>query len=149
MFVEVYDDALPAVVWLFTGSTNAPDDHQRWLTSMARCDSAFGARRGVGVLIIDDGSPPPPAAVREQITAAARAIRGTSPLAVVTSSGLARTIIVGLDVAGIVAFPVKGFAAVEAAVQWLARPAVGAVDHVAVLELVEEARARAVVARGA
>lgn len=149
MFVEVYDDAIPAVVWLFTGSSNAPDDHQRWLTSMARCDRAFGARRGVGVLIIDDGSPPPPPELREQITATARAVRGTSPLAVVTSSSLARTIIVGLDVAGIVAFPVKGFAAVEAAVQWLSRPRVGGVEHVAVLELVREVRARALVVRGA
>lgn len=143
MFVEVYDDTLPAVVWLFTGSSNLVGDHHRWLTSMTRCDRAIGTRRGAAVLIIDDGNPSPPSEVREQITATARSIQGTSPLAVVTSSSLARTIIVGLDLAGVVRFPVKGFAAVEAAVQWLARPAVGHVDAIAVLELVDEARTRA------
>lgn len=144
MFIEIYDDNLPAVVWLFTGSNNVPDDHQRWLSSMARCDQAFGRRRGVGVLIIDDGNPSPSPEVREQITSVARTIRGSAPLAVVTSSSLARTVIFGLDVTGVVSFAVKGFAAVEPAVQWLARPAVGGADAVMLLELVGEARARAV-----
>ena len=143
MFVEVFDDAVPCVVWLFCGSANTVDDHQRWLTSLTRTDAAFGSRCGAAVLIIDDGNPSPPPAVRDQITSTARAIKGRSPLAVVTSSPLARTVIVGLHVAGIVRFPVKGFAAEAAAVQWLARPAIAGVDAVVVAELIAEARARA------
>ncbi|HEY1101761.1 MAG TPA: hypothetical protein VGF99_22665 [Myxococcota bacterium] len=148
MFIEVYDDATPAVVWLFAGSSNADDDHRRWLASMIRTDQAIGARRGAALLIIDDGNPPPPASVRDDITSTARSIRGKSPLAVVTTSTVARTIIAGLDFAGLVAFPIKAFANEAAAVAWLSRsdlPGVGgALDAVVLGELVAEARARVV-----
>ena len=121
MLIEVYDDDAPAVLWLFCGRTNADDDHERWLASMLRMDKVAIARAtAVALLIIDDDNPPPPTGQRERITEVARAIRGSTPLAVVTSSSLARTIIAGLNLSGVVRFPLKGFADVNGAVAWLA-----------------------------
>lgn len=141
MFVEVYDDTTPAVVWLFTGTTNTVDDHERWLSSMQRLDASSNGRRGAALLIIDDGNPPPSSSVRERLPAVARGVRGTSPLAVVTSSSVARGIIAGLDFTGVVRFPLKGFASVDDATAWLARNN-AACDGVLLRELVDEARAR-------
>jgi hypothetical protein len=140
MFVEVYDDTTPAVVWLFAGSTNTSDDHERWLASMQRLDAGNG-RRGTALLIIEDGNPPPSSSVRERLPGIARGVRSTSPLAVVTSSSVARGIIAGLDFAGVVRFPLKGFAAVDDAIAWLGR-ANSACDEGLVRELVDEALAR-------
>ena len=141
MFVEVYDDTTLSVVWLFAGTTNTPDDHERWLLSMQRLDAAAGARRGVALLIIDEGNPPPSSSVRERLPGIARSVRSTSPLAVVTSSSVARGIIAGLDFTGVVRFPLKGFATVNDAVAWLGRTN-PACDQALLCELVDEARAR-------
>lgn len=149
MLVEVYDDDLPAVVWLFCGSTNDDSDFERWLASMARLDRAMGVRRaGVALLIIDPENPPPPRQHRDAITATARGIQGTTPLAVVTSSAVARTIIAGLHLSRIVSFPLKGFAGVDAAEKWLmeklgARRADADMAAPALRSIVDEARARA------
>ncbi len=147
MLVEVYDDDIPAVLWWFCGTTNDDGDHDRWLASMARLDAAVGQhRRGVALLIIDDGNPPPRGAKRDAIAQTARGIRGKNPLAVVTSSTIARTIIAGLHLSGIVRFPIKGFVDVDAAVAWLAAEHAGphAADTgaPALRAVVDEARAR-------
>jgi hypothetical protein len=146
MWTEVFDDDAPAVVWLFSGTTNDVADFERWLASLERLDGATAHRPAVGLLIIDDGNPPPPPAVRDRLAGVARAIRGTAPLAVVTSSSIARTVIAGLHFARVVAFPLKGFLDVDDAVSWLAqqRPPQ---QRAHLLDLVAEARARA--ARGA
>lgn len=141
MFVEVYDDTTPAVVWLFAGTTNTVDDHERWLSSMQRLDASSNGRRGVALLIIDDGNPPPSSSVRERLPAIARSVKGTSPLAVVTSSSVARGIIAGLDFAGVVRFPLKGFATVDDAIAWLCRCVVAS-EPALLREIVDEARAR-------
>lgn len=144
MLVEVYDDDVPAVVWLFCGASNDDADFARWLSSMTRIDRAWtGAQRqGVGLLIIDDGNPPPRGEQREGLTATARGIQGTAPLAVVTSSALARTIIAGLNLTGVVGFPLKGFADVDGAVAWLAQTSTPKKEAPALQALVAEARAR-------
>jgi hypothetical protein len=141
MFVEVYDDTTASVVWLFAGTTNAADDHERWLASMQRLDAACSERRGAALLIIEHGNPPPSSSVRERLPAIARAGRTTSPLAVVTSSSVARGIIAGLDFAGVVRFPLKGFAGVDDAIAWLGRNN-PACDRDLLRELVDEARER-------
>ena len=146
MLVEVYDDDLPAVVWLFCGASNEDSDFERWLASMARLDRAIGARRaGIALLIIDKENPPPPRQHRDALTATARAIQGTTPLAVVTSSSVARTIIAGLHLARIVSFPLKGFADVETAQSWLLDKQGNAAETAApaLRSLIDEARARA------
>jgi hypothetical protein len=142
MWTEVFDDDAPAVVWLFSGQTNAPDDVDRWLLSMERLDRATAGRAAVGLLVIDDGNPPPPADRRERITALARSIRGDAPLAVVTSSSIARAVVAGVNLTGVVGFALRGFADVEAACAWLAqqRPTQRP-EHLRAL--VDEARARA------
>ena len=119
MFIEVYDDDVPAVVWLFCGRSNTDEDHRRWLSSMQRLDPVMAARplRAVALLILDADNPPPPKEQRESITTVARAIVGHTPLAVVTSSALARTIIAGLHLTRVVRFPLKGFADVDSAVR--------------------------------
>lgn len=141
MFVEVYDDTTPTVVWLFAGSRNTSDDHERWLASMQRLDASANGRRGVALLIIEDGNPPPSSSVRERLPGVARSVRSTSPLAVVTSSSVARGIIAGFDFTGVVRFPLKGFAAVDDAIAWLGRNNT-ACDQGLVRELVDEALAR-------
>ena len=140
MFIEVYDDTIPSVVWLFAGTTNTLDDHERWLSSMLRLD-ASNVRRGAMLLIIDDGNPPPTSSVRERLPGIARRVRNTSPLAVVTSSAVARGIITALDFAGVVRFPLKGFANVDDAIAWHARYN-SACDQALLREIVDEARAR-------
>jgi hypothetical protein len=142
MWTEVFDDDAPAVIWLFSGTSNTPADFEGWLVSMQRLDRATAGRPAVGVLIIDDGNPPPPVAVRDRLTAVARGIRGDAPLAVVTSSTVARTVIAGLHLARVVAFPLKGLPSVDAALDWLVRTRPSQRrDHLRAL--VDEARARA------
>ena len=141
MFVEVYDDTTPSVVWLFAGTSNTLDDHERWLSSMQRLDAAANGRCGAALLIIDDGNPPPSSSVRERLPGIARTVRSASPLAVVTSSSVARGIIAGLDFTGVVRFPLKGFATVDDASAWLGRTN-AACDTGLLRELVDEARAR-------
>lgn len=143
MLIEVYDDDVPAVVWLFCGTKNDDDDFARWLSSMRRLDRAMGGRNGAGLLLIDDGNPPPRGEQRDGLTATARAIAGDTPLAVVTSSALARTIISGLRFTGVVRFPLKGFADVDGACAWLQslpKRAPALTDQLKAL--VDEARAR-------
>ena len=143
MWTEVFDDDAPAVVWLFSGATNVDADFDGWLSSMARLDRATAGRAAVGLLVIDDGNPPPGAAHRERLTATARAIRGGAPLAVVTSSSIARGVVAALNVTGVVGFALKGFATIDEAIAWLVlrRPT----QHGAHLRaLVDEARAKAV-----
>ncbi|MDP2339563.1 MAG: hypothetical protein Q8O67_01285 [Deltaproteobacteria bacterium] len=144
MFIEVYDDDVPAVVWLFCGRSNVDDDHRRWLASMQRLDQVAIARgrpgNAVALLIIDADNPSPPREHRDGITAVARHIEGKTPLAVVTSSSLARTIIAGLHFAHVVRFPLKGFADVDAAVAWLG--SLSKVASPALQALVAEARAK-------
>jgi hypothetical protein len=141
MWTEVFDDDAPAVVWLFSGTTNVDADFDGWLASMARIDRATAGRRAVGIVVIDDGNPPPGPAHRERLTATARSMRGGAPLAVVTSSAIARGVIAGLNLAGVVDFALKGFSSVDEAVVWLVqrRP-----THTTVHlhSLVEEARAQ-------
>ncbi len=141
MFVEVFDDGQPAVVWLFAGDYNADGDHERWLEAMLRCDDVAGSRGGGALLIIDDGNPPPPASLRAHIADVAREIRGTTPLAVVTQSSVARAIITGLNLSGLVAFPIAGHSRVTDAIAWLAKRSRVNVSSLA--EMVDEARARA------
>ena len=142
MFVEVYDDDQPAVVWLFAGRHNEGGDHARWLLSMQRIDAVAGSRGGAALLIIDDGNPPPPSSLRGEIAAVARRIRGTSPLAVVTSSSVARLIITGLHATGVAGFPIQGHKTVDDAIAWLARASSKARPE-ELRPLVGEARARA------
>jgi hypothetical protein len=142
MWTEVFDDDVAAVVWLFSGTTNVDADFDGWLSSMARLDRATAGRAAVGLLLIDDGNPPPGPAHREQLTATARAIRGDAPLAVVTSSSIARGVIAALNLAGVVGFALKGFASADDAIAWLVqrRPAH---DAVHLRALVDEVRAKA------
>ncbi|MBM4282582.1 MAG: hypothetical protein FJ137_18125 [Deltaproteobacteria bacterium] len=142
MWTEVFDDDALAVVWLFSGTTNAFDDFDRWLASMARLDGATAGRGAVSILVIDDGNPPPGPVPRDRLTATARAIRGDAPLAVVTSSSIARGVIAALHLTGVVGFPLKGFATVDDAVGWLVqrRPAQRP-EHLRAL--LDEARAQA------
>jgi hypothetical protein len=142
MFVEVYDDSQPAVVWLFAGRHNVDGEHARWLAAMQRLDAVAGTRGGGARLIIDDGNPPPPSSLRGEIAAVARRIRGTSPLAVVTSSSVARLIIAGLHATGVAGFPIQGFKTVDDAITWLAT-ASSKVRAAELRALVDEARARA------
>lgn len=142
MLVEVYDDDIPAVVWLFCGTTNDDGDHDRWLSSMTRLDRAGRMQRGSALLIIDDGNPPPPKHQRDALTKTARSITGDTPLAVVTSSSVARTIIAGLNLTGVVAFPLRGFADVTTAIAWLESQRRQSTAP-ALQSLVDEARARA------
>ena len=142
MFIEVYDDDTPAVVWLFAGTSNTPTCHQRWLQSMPKVAAAVGERRGAGLLIIDDGNPPPPASARNGIGGVVKAIRTHSPLAVVTTSAIARTVLTGIRFSGVVKFPLKGFADVDDALRWLSKEA-GPAAAAILPELVAEARARA------
>ena len=146
MFIEVYDDEQPAVIWLFCGTHNGPDDHARWLLSMQRSDAAAGQRGGGALLVIDDGNPSPPPALRAEIATVARAITGRTPLAVVTSSSVARAIIAGLHLTGVAGFAIKGFADVDSAIAWLARQSGGRVNVDTMAEMMAEARQRA--ARG-
>jgi hypothetical protein len=141
MFIEVYDDTTASVVWLFAGTTNTVDDHERWLSSMLRLDASSNGRPGAALLLIDEGNPPPSSSVRERLPGIARSVRNTSPLAVVTSSSVARGIIAGLDFTGVVRFPLKGFASVDDAIGWLGRSN-AACDPSLLHELVDEARAR-------
>jgi hypothetical protein len=147
VFVEVYDDDQPAVVWLFAGRHNADGDHVRWLTAMQRLDAVAGTRGGGALLIIDDGNPPPPPSLRGEIAAVARRIRGTSPLAVVTSSSVARLIIAGLHATGVAGFPIQGHKSVDDAIAWLAT-ASSKVRAPELRTMVDEARARAARASG-
>jgi len=140
MFVEVFDDDAPAAVWLFCGTENGADDHQRWMRSMQRTDAVAGRRGGAAILIIDDGNPPPSPADREALTRVARGITGTTPLAVVTSSAIARSVIAALSFTRVVAFPVKGFVDVAGAAVWLAGQTRVSAAHLS--SLVDEARAR-------
>ena len=149
MLIEVYDDDVPAVVWLFCGRSNVDDDHERWLSSMQRLDKIAVSRgRAAALLIIDPDNPPPPRAQRDRITSVARSIEGKTPLAVVTSSSVARAIIGGLRFAGVVGFPLKGFADVDAAVAWLGAPSPQTTTP-AILALVAEARAKSERLQGA
>ncbi len=151
MLVEVYDDDGPAVLWLFCGPSNDDADFTRWLASMERLDRATGVRAGAALLIIDADNPPPPKQHRDGITATARKIKGKTPLAVVTSSSVARTIIAGLHLARVVGFPIKGFADVDSALAWLSAksPAQQATTTTTTLRAMEaEARARAARQRG-
>ena len=143
MLIEVYDDDVPAVVWLFCGASNDDADFARWLASMKRLDSVMTQRPGAALLIIDEGNPPPKGEQRAGLTETARAIKGDTPLAVVTSSALARTIIGGLHLTGVVRFPLKGFADVDSACAWVAalrKTAPALPDQLR--GLIEEARAR-------
>ena len=146
MFVEVFDDGQPAVVWLFAGGQNADGDHERWLQAMIRCDDVAGARGGGALLIIDEGNPPPPAALRSHIADVAREIKGQTPLAVVTHSGIARAIIAGLNVSGLVGFSISGHSRVTDAIAWLALRS--RINVTTLQEMVDEARARAAQAQG-
>lgn len=143
MFIEVYDDEQPAVVWLFCGRENGPDDHARWLRAMQRLDAAAGTRGGGALLVIDDGNPSPPASLRAEIATVARSITGSTPLAVVTSSTVARTIIAGLHLTGIAGFAIKGFAAEADGMHWLAQQSGGHVSAATMAEMMAEARQRA------
>jgi hypothetical protein len=142
MFTEVFDDDAPAVVWLFSGSTNVDADFDRWLAAMVRLDRATSGRGAVGLLIIDDGNPPPGPAHRERLTATARTIAGDAPLAVVTSSSIARGVIAALNLTGVVGFSLKGFSDADDAIAWLVqrRPKH---DAAVLRSLVDEARAKA------
>lgn len=142
MFVEVYDDSQPAIVWLFAGRENADGDHARWLSSMKRVDAVAGKRGGGALLIIGDGNPSPPKALRGEIAEVARGITGSTPLAVVTSSTVARMIITGIHAAGLAGFPIKGYATVDAAIAWLTTVS-SRVDAESLAGLVDEARAKA------
>jgi hypothetical protein len=141
VFVEVFDDGQPAVVWLFAGGENAPGDHERWMEAMLRCDDVAGGRGGGAILIIDDGNPPPPAALRSQLSDVARGIQGKTPLAVITQSTVARAIITGLNLSGLVGFAIAGHSSVDAGIAWLARRST--IDVTAMAEMVAEARTRA------
>jgi|GEM_PF-1305654 len=143
MFIEVYDDEQPAVVWLFCGRENGPDCHARWLRAMQRLDATSGTRGGGALLVIDDGNPSPPASLRSEIATVARSITGSTPLAVVTSSTVARTIIAGLHLTGIAGFPIKGFAAEADGMAWLAQQSGGRVVAATMDEMMAEARQRA------
>jgi hypothetical protein len=142
MWTEVFDDDAPAVVWLFSGPVNTDDDFDRWLLAMARLGRVTAERQAVGLLIIDDGNPAPRPVYRERLSAVARGLRSDAPLAVVTSSGIARGVIAALHVAGVVGFPLKGFADAGDACAWLIkrRPRQ---DAQRLLALVDEARAKA------
>lgn len=144
MLIEVYDDDAPAVVWLFCGRTNVDDDHRRWLSSMHRLDKVAVARGcAAALLVIDADNPPPPRQARASIRALVTAIEGKCPLAVVTSSSVARTIIAGLQMAKIVGFALKGFGDVDAAIQWLAaQPEAPTTASATLRNLVAEARAK-------
>lgn len=142
MFVEVYDDSQPAVVWLFAGRDNADGDHARWLASMRRMDAISGKRGGGALLIIDDGNPSPPSSLRGEIANVARHIEGSTPLAVVTSSSLARMIITGINATGIAGFPIRGHSTVDEGIAWLTTVSTRVVAE-ELAGLVEEARAKA------
>ena len=99
MFSYRFDRPNAAVVWLFSGPSNADDDFARYVESFVMLDGeafAFGPAPA-GILCVDRENPMPNATWRREIARASRTLRTRPIIAFASESPLVRGIVTAVN----------------------------------------------------
>lgn len=96
MFVESVDRSGTRVVWLFTGSTNSPEDFQGYCDSITRLKDLPCDGLRVAVLVVDAGNPLPDARWRKEIAERSRDVEANTAF-ILVGGALARGVATAIN----------------------------------------------------